>query len=160
MCVLCFTCATLTGDFPGDSAVRIRLQRRRHGWDSWVRKIPWRRDRLFTPEFLPRECPWAKESGRLQSMGSQRVGHDWSDWASMHACNLDKISGSNHTLPDQLSSSLGWVFFWCINWVDFVFLLYVFLCHGEDRYTKVRGISVSLHHHFGLFLVTLNFLVF
>jgi len=25
--------------------------------------------------------PWAEEPGRLQSMGSQRVGHDWSDWA-------------------------------------------------------------------------------
>ena len=23
------------------------------------------------------EIPWTKESGRLQSMGSQRVGHDW-----------------------------------------------------------------------------------
>ena len=25
--------------------------------------------------------PWTEESGRLQSMGSQRVGHDWSDSA-------------------------------------------------------------------------------
>ena len=23
------------------------------------------------------EIPWTKEPGRLQSMGSQRVGHDW-----------------------------------------------------------------------------------
>ena len=83
---------------------------------------------------------WTEEPGGVQSMGSQRVGHDWSDQASMHACNLDKISGSNHTLPSQLSSSLGWVFFWCINWMDFVFLLDVFLCHGEDRYTRVWGL--------------------
>ena len=26
--------------------------------------------------------PWAEEPGRLQSMGSQRVGHDWSDLAA------------------------------------------------------------------------------
>ena len=25
--------------------------------------------------------PWTKEPGRLQSIGSQRVGHDWSDLA-------------------------------------------------------------------------------
>ena len=31
----------------------------------WVRKIPWR------------EIPWTEKPGGLQSMGSQRVGHDW-----------------------------------------------------------------------------------
>ena len=25
--------------------------------------------------------PWTEEPGRLQSMGSQRVGHNWSNWA-------------------------------------------------------------------------------
>ena len=29
--------------------------------------------------------PWTEELGGLQSMGLQRVGHDWSDLASMHA---------------------------------------------------------------------------
>ena len=29
--------------------------------------------------------PWTEESGRLQSMGGQRVRHDWSDLAGMHA---------------------------------------------------------------------------
>ena len=29
--------------------------------------------------------PWTEEPGGLQSAGSQRVGHDWSDWACMHA---------------------------------------------------------------------------
>ena len=28
--------------------------------------------------------PWTKEPGGLQSKDSQRVGHDWSDWTSMH----------------------------------------------------------------------------
>ena len=30
------------------------------------------------------ENPWTEEPGRLQSMWSQRVGHDWSDLACMH----------------------------------------------------------------------------
>ena len=36
----------------------------------------WRRTWQSTPVFLPGESPWTKEPGRLQSMGSQRVGHD------------------------------------------------------------------------------------
>ena len=46
------------------------------GFDPWVGKIPWRRAWQPTPVFLPGECPWTKELGGLQSMGSQRVGHD------------------------------------------------------------------------------------
>ena len=34
---------------------RIRLQCGRPGFDPWVGKIPWRRDRLPTPGFLPGE---------------------------------------------------------------------------------------------------------
>ena len=39
----------------------------------------------------PLQCSCLKNShgqepGRLQSIGSQRVGHDWSDWARMRAC--------------------------------------------------------------------------
>ena len=40
-------------------------------WDSWVGKIPWRREGQPTPVFLPGESPWTAEPGRLQSMGSQ-----------------------------------------------------------------------------------------
>ena len=29
--------------------------------------------------------PWTEEPGRLQSMGSLRIRHDWSDLACMHA---------------------------------------------------------------------------
>ena len=29
--------------------------------------------------FLAWRIPWTEEPGGLQSMGSQRVGHDWSD---------------------------------------------------------------------------------
>jgi len=39
-------------------------------------KISWRSIWQPTPVFLPGEFPWTEESGRLQSLGSQRVGHD------------------------------------------------------------------------------------
>ena len=53
-------------------------------FNPWVGKIFWRRAWQPTPVFLPRESPWTEEPGRLQSMGSQRVGHDWSDLTGMH----------------------------------------------------------------------------
>ena len=56
---------------------RICLQCRRHGFDPCVKKIPWRKEWQPTPVFLPRESPWTEDPGRLQSMGLQRVGHDW-----------------------------------------------------------------------------------
>ena len=34
---------------------RIHLQCRRHGFDPWVGKIPWRSERLSTPVFWPGE---------------------------------------------------------------------------------------------------------
>ena len=44
--------------------------------DIRVRKIPWRKKWQPTPIFLPGESPWTEEPGGLQSIGSQRVGHD------------------------------------------------------------------------------------
>ena len=48
--------------------------------ETWVHglvRIPWRRASQPTPVFLPGECPWTEEPGGLQSLGLQRVGHDW-----------------------------------------------------------------------------------
>ena len=46
------------------------MQCRRPGFHPWIGKIPWRRERLSTPVFWPREY-------HGQSMGLQRVGQDW-----------------------------------------------------------------------------------
>ena len=46
-------------------------------FEPWVGKIPWRREWQPTPVFLPGKIPWMEEPGGPQSMGSQRVGHDW-----------------------------------------------------------------------------------
>ena len=47
------------------------------GFNPWVGKIPWRRKWQPTPVLLPGKIPWTEKPGRLQSMGSQRVGHAW-----------------------------------------------------------------------------------
>ena len=46
----------------------------------WVGKIPWRRKWQPTPVLLPGKfhgLRGSSEPGRLQFMGSQRIGHDW-----------------------------------------------------------------------------------
>ena len=35
--------------------------------------------------------PWTEEPGKLQSIGSQRVGHDRSDFVHTHACCPSRI---------------------------------------------------------------------
>ena len=42
---------------------------------------------MATPSnILAQEILWMEETGGLQSMGMQRVGHDWSNLARTHAC--------------------------------------------------------------------------
>ena len=53
------------------SGKEFACQCRRYGFDPWVGNISWRKKWQPTPVFLPGESPWAEESGRLQSMGSQ-----------------------------------------------------------------------------------------
>ena len=53
----------------------VCLQCRRPGFNPWVGKISRRRKWQPTPVFW--KIPWMEEPGRLQFMGSQRVGCDW-----------------------------------------------------------------------------------
>ena len=41
------------------------------------------------------KIPWTEESGGLQSMGLQRVRHDWSDWACVRGWAWDHLLNSN-----------------------------------------------------------------
>ena len=62
------------------------------------------------------EIPWREELGGLQSMGSQRVGHDWRDLAhTAHLVSLVNGPPSPHVTLDHkvthlsINSSLLWV---------------------------------------------------
>ena len=50
---------------------------RRQGFDPWVGKIPLEKGMATHSSFLAWEISQTEEPGRLQSMGSQRVGHNW-----------------------------------------------------------------------------------
>ena len=48
--------------------------------ETWVQSLGWKdsleKDMATHSSILAGRIPWTEEPGRLQSMGSQRVGHD------------------------------------------------------------------------------------
>ena len=54
-------------------------------WDMWVRSLnqdnPLEKGTATHSSILAWRIPWTEEPGGLWSTGSQRVRHDWSDWA-------------------------------------------------------------------------------
>ena len=88
-------------------------------WPKVPGIIPWRRKWHPTPVFLAWRSPWTEEPGRLQSIGLQRVGHDWND--SMHA-----VYGMNSPflriifLPPCLFASNHWASQYAFNFLKHI----------------------------------------
>ena len=49
-------------------------------WETWVHSLDWEdlleKGMVTHSSILAWRIPWTEDPGRLQSMGSQRVGHD------------------------------------------------------------------------------------
>ena len=45
-------------------------------FNPWVQEDPLEKGMTIHPSILAQIIPWTEEPGRLQPMGSQRVGHD------------------------------------------------------------------------------------
>ena len=81
-------------------ACQCRRQKRR-GFDPWVGATLWRRAWQLSRNLAWR-IPWTEEPGGLQSIGSHRVRHDWSDLAQYCMCEY------THTLlPVSLAKVLN-----------------------------------------------------
>ena len=112
--------------FPGDTSVKETTcqwgRHKRHGFDPWAGKIPWRRAWQPTPVFLPGESPWTEKPGGLLSTGLERAGHDWSNLTCMHTSTVYQYQSpsSSHLLlhphfslfPLLVSMS---VFYMCVS---------------------------------------------
>ena len=77
--------------FPGGASGKgATCQRRRH--ESWVYTLSWEdplEEGMVThSSILAWRIPWTEGPGGLQSLGSQRVGHDWSNSALTHTYPL------------------------------------------------------------------------
>ena len=57
-------------------------------WETWVRSLgqedPLEKEMATHSSTLAWRIPWMEEPGGLKSMGSQRVGHDWTTSFSLH----------------------------------------------------------------------------
>ena len=83
------------------------------GWED-----PMEKEMATHSSTLAWRIPWREEPGRLQSMGSQRVRHDW---ATSHMTNLDSILKSRDiTLPAKVHLVKAMVFpvviYGCESW--------------------------------------------
>ena len=72
------------GGFPDGSVLRIHLPSRRHGFDPWLEKTPWRRKWQPTPVFLP-----GKSHGQRRLVGYSPWGHE------RFKCETWRLNNSN-----------------------------------------------------------------
>ena len=65
-----------------------RLKRLQAMRETWVRSLgredPLEKEMTTYSSILAWRIPWTEEPGGLQSMGSQRVGHDWETSLSLY----------------------------------------------------------------------------
>ena len=96
-------------------------------WETWVQSLgqedPLEKEMATHSSTLAWEIPWTEEPDRLQSMGSQRVGHNWvtslyqlySDWwevithysFDLHFCNNEQCWVSFHVFIGHLYVIFG-----------------------------------------------------
>ena len=83
-------------------------------WETRVRSLGWEdpleKEMAIHFRTIAWKIPWTEEPGRLQSMESQRVGHDWA--TSLHFTTLNCGSAGKES-----SCNVGtWV--WSLDWED------------------------------------------
>ena len=114
----------------------------RPGFDPWVGKIPWRRAWQPFPVFLSGESPWTEDPGGLQSMGLQRVRHNW---ATKH---ISSISLFWNLHWERSWRKEGWAEHLSLPRVNFHFVPLLSGCHPINHCTwgfQFRSPSATLY---------------
>ena len=91
---------------------------------------------------LPWKSPWTEEPGGLQSMGLQRVGHDWATSLSLPFLLSRILEGilPTYELHKPISS---WHSFWVI--VSFQNKLCMFIMHHQDKTAITLSTDLFVH---------------
>ena len=100
-----------------------------------------------TPVFLPGESSWTEEPGRLQSMGSQRVGHGWSDLVQHQ---VRPQQGSALSLVHCKAEFLSFYWVWrTLSFFPFYLKKIVFILHSLiPAYILCESFLTPHHPHF------------
>ena len=112
------------------SLVAQRLKHLPAMWETWVRSLSWEdhleKEMAIHSSILAWRIPGREKSGRLQSMGLQRVRHDWSDlaaaatWGSQGK-NTEVVCHSLLQRTSFCQNSPPWPV--CLGWPSMVWLI-------------------------------------
>ena len=85
-------------------------------WETRVRSLGWEdpleKEIATHSSTLAWKIPWTEEPGSLQSMGSQRVGHDWvTKLCTLRLWNQNAKENQSHTAIKALNHSPSVVYF-------------------------------------------------
>ena len=112
--------------------------------EAWVPSLGWEdpleQEMATHSSILTRKMPWMEERGRLQSMGSQRLEHDWAG-KQRQIDGESQVTVSHWILSIQYSESeLKWIcatmkpFLGCLGWVSPSFMFPGALAYSHLRY--------------------------
>ena len=96
-----FPVAQMVKNLPADR----ERESRRPGFDPWFGKVLWRREWQPSAVFSILACriPWTEDPGRLQSVGLQRVRHNWAtNTTTTNICNLWEYSSRIQSLTNAM----------------------------------------------------------
>ena len=104
------------------------------------REDPLEKEMATHSSTLAWKIPWMEERGRLQSMGSQRLGHDWAG-KQKQIDGESQVTVSHWILSIQYSESeLKWIcatmkpFLGCLGWVSPSFMFPGALAYSHLHY--------------------------
>ena len=102
------------------------LQYRKHercGFDPWFGKIPWRREWLSTPVFLPGESPGQRSLTGYSPRG-RRVWHNWSNLRRKH----NPCWKYNYVLKKQKQKTEATLTHFTLEKSPNIFMCWEFIC--------------------------------
>ena len=88
--------------FPGGSAIKNSPAMKATRVPSLGQEYPLEKDMATHSSILAWRIPWTEEPGGLQSMGSQRVRHEWSDWACPLRTDICSLKYVFHALHKEV----------------------------------------------------------
>ena len=140
----------LVSDFPGGSDGKASVYNAGDpGWED-----PLEKEMAIHSRTIAWRIPWTEEPGRLQSMGSQRVGHNWATSVSQSVminmrCEFLLV---NHSLLISMVLPLVWAECHCLMpatgpnlWVAAPSDLKNFMYKWKECMTEDRDLNEQAH---------------